>query len=158
LPHCPAIHTLPPLPLQVCSVGSTFELPDCSLLQLLGRQQLRTRLGHCIESFLFQKTFPGPQLEPSDIYRGIAHWRRKLVVSDGCLPAPVVEALLRCGVQGVLCATRGEVAAGADAGEVAAALEMLYRRLATGQGVAAALADSEALLPSVAGYFRLHQL
>ncbi len=139
-------------------MGATFELPDCSLLQLLGRQQLRTRLGHCIESFLFQKTFPGPQLQPSDIYRGIAHWRRKLVVSDGCLPAAVVEALLRCGVLGVLCATSAEAAAGADAGELAAALEMVYRRLATGQAAAAALADSEALLPSMAGYFRLHQV
>jgi hypothetical protein len=134
-----------------------FELPDCSLLQLLGRQQLRTRQGHSVESFLFQKTFPGALLAPSDVYRGIGAWRRQLVVTSGWLPLPLVDALLRCGARGVVCAESAAAAAAADGGELAALLELLLPRLAGGQGVEGALADCGALLPGAAGLLSLYQ-
>jgi hypothetical protein len=134
-----------------------FELPDCSLLQLLGRQQLRTRQGHSVESFLFQKTFPAALLCPSDIYSGIGAWRRQLVVCGGWLPLELVHALLRCGARGVLCAESLGGGLAAEAGDVAALLELLLPRLAGGQAVEGALSDCEQLLPGMAGHLSLYQ-
>lgn len=161
--------------------GESLESRRCQTYRLLARQEVRHR-GAPLATLLLLVTRPAALLRPVDLASMAPQLCGLVVTSVAPLPPPVITALLRAGVAGVLCpearmplpeqpafsaaadgevlrsSARAEDPSGVDGDVLAGYFAVVIEELVEGATVLRALKAAEEQHAALAGWVVFHHL